>query len=172
MVALIGKQNVTTFTSIFDTSTNTSLFNTSSANNILPVVTQTSAPYLSSRDIEQSSLLLAQHSGASESNLTSYYDPSSGSLTITETIAMSEIGARTVLTSCFYIEKSIWQGKIPNLKTVTVNIIVPVSNDVTSTLAICTLNKNTEQRFDWDTLNPGQVWEAYNYTWILPSLIQ
>jgi hypothetical protein len=163
MVALIGKQNVTTYTSIFDTSP---------TNDILPTAAPTPTRYLSSRDIERSSLLLAQHSGAVESYLSSYYDPGSGSLTITETIAPTEIGARTVLTNCFYIEKAIWQGKIPNLKTVTVNIIVPVGNDVTSTLAICTLNKSTEQRFDWDTLNPGLVWEAYDYTWILPGLIQ
>jgi hypothetical protein len=163
MVALIGKQNATTNTSILDTS---------STNDTLPNATPTPTRYLSSHDIEQSSLLLAQRSGASESHLSSYYDSGSGSLAITEMIAPAEIGARTILTDCFDIEKAIWQGKIPNLETVTVNIIVPVGNDVSSTLAICTLNKSTEQHFDWYTLTPGLVWEAYDYRWILPGLLQ
>jgi len=163
MVALIGKQNGTT---------NTSLFDTSSTNDTLPTATLTPARYLSSHDIEQSSLLLAKRSGAAESYLSSYYDSGSESLAITETIGPTEIGARTILTDCFDIERAIWQGKIPNLKTVTVNIIAPVGNDVTSTLAICTLNKSTEQHFDWYTLTPGLVWEAYDYRWILPGLLQ
>lgn len=163
MVALIGKQNVTTYTSIYDTS---------STNDTLPTATPTPTRYLSSHDIEQSSLLLAQRSGASESHLSSYYDSGSGSLAITETIGPTDIGARTILTDCFDIEKAIWQGKIPNLETVTVNIIVPIGDDSTGTLAICTLNKSTEQQFDWSILTPGQVWEAYDYRWILPGLLQ
>ncbi len=163
MVALIGKQNGTT---------NTSLYNTSSTNDTLPTATPAPTRYLSSHSIEQDSLLLAKRSGAAESYLSSYYDSGSESLAITETIGPTEIGARTILTDCFDIEKAIWQGKIPNLKTVTVNIIAPVGNDVTSTLAICTLNKSTEQHFDWYTLTPGLVWEAYDYRWILPGLLQ
>jgi hypothetical protein len=163
MAALIGKQNVTTNISILDTS---------STNDTLPTAAPTPIRHLSSHGIEQSSLLLAQHSGASESHLSSYYDSGSGTLAITETIAPTEISARTILIDCFDIEKAIWQGKIPNLQTVTVNIIVPVGDDSTGTLAICTLNKSTEQQFDWYTLNPGLVWEAYDYRWILPGLIQ
>ncbi len=163
MVTLIGKQNATT---------NTSLYDTSSTNDTLPTATPAPARYLSSHSIEQDSLLLAKRSGAAESYLSSYYDSGSGSLAITETIGPTEIGARTILTDCFDIERAIWQGKIPNLKTVTVNIIAPVGNDVTSIIAICTLNKSTEQHFDWYTLTPGLVWEAYDYRWILPGLIQ
>jgi len=163
MVALIGRQNATTNTSIFDTS---------STNDTLPTATLTTTRSLSSHGIEQDSLLLAKRSGAAESYLSSYYDSGSKSLAITETIGPAEIGARTILVDCFDTEKAIWQGNIPNLKTVTVSIVVPVGNDVTSTLAICTLNKSTEQHFDWYTLTPGLVWEAYDYTWILPGLIQ
>ncbi len=167
IVAVLGTQNVLV---------NTLIHETYSTNNTFPTATPTPAPSpLSSHGIEQYSLLLAQHSGASGSHLSSYYDSRSESLAITDPIGLSEkssIGTRTVLTDCFDIEKAIWQGKIPNLETVTVTIIVPIGNSSTSPIAICTLNKNTEQQFDWDILTSGQAWEKYNYIWILPGLLQ
>jgi hypothetical protein len=159
MVAVIGMQYETTYTS---------------TNDIPPTPTPTPIPHLlSSLEFEQHSLLFAQQSGASGSNLSSYYDSSSWSIAITETIGTtgkSGISARTVLTDCFDIEKALWQHL--NIKTVTVNIIGSVSIGIINPIAICTLDESTEQHFNWNILSPGQAWEEYDYTWILPSLLQ
>jgi len=151
---------------------NTSMYDTYSTNDTLPTVRPTPTLHISSQDIEQRSLLLAHTSGASGNYLSSYYDSGSGSIAITETIGQAQIDERTVLTNCFDIEKAVWQGKIPSLKTVTVNIIFSVDNGGTSPIAICTLNKSTEQQFAWDILTPEQAWMEYDYRWILPSMLQ
>jgi len=140
---------------------------------ILTTTVPPSASHLpTSFKVEQRSLLLARKSGASGSHFSTYYDSGSGNLAITETIVLAQIGVRTVLTDCSNIERAVWQGNIPNLETVTVNIMGPQGPDSLSPIAICTLDKNTEQQLDWDILTPGQAWEEYNYTWILPGLFE
>jgi hypothetical protein len=169
LISVIGMQHEAT-------NTNTSI-------NVIPVTNDISATptktlrrhLLSSFDTEQLSLLFAQQSGASGSDFSSYYDSRSRSIAITETIGLTEkstISARTVLTDCFEIERALWHKEHLNLETVTVNILGPLNIGIINPIAICTLDGSTEQHFNWDILSPGQAWEEYDYTWILPVLLQ
>jgi hypothetical protein len=151
------------------------------ANTAQPTDTPTPTPDLKSLGgIQQYTLQLAQNStSADSSTVTSAYEPQAKTITIDETLSEQYDNSAyrgDIQHDCYSVEQAIWQGHIPHLSLVEVDISGPLvdkyGNPSTGLLGYCILKHSTEKMFQWNNLTWEQAWNDYDTAWMLPSLNQ
>jgi hypothetical protein len=121
--------------------------------------------------------------GASGSNVTSQYNDSNHTETISENLGgnmFDNDNATTILIvkkDCFYFQKAVYTStltvQVSDVKVqINADLVDKYGNKSNGLIATCELSSATAKNFNWDNLDQAQAWGDYDSTWLLPSLTQ